>query len=190
MALLRIELRLQPSPTGERELARWPQAKFTPDFLVAASGQSRFELDDRLIGLGDDANQPLAVPADQLETSLLNFWLPDYTAGFALNLAQAALRLKTGERTSATAKFIDEALDLKLEKLPPSQNEATLPHLRVSFRYSAEVIGQVEAPLVLVMAEIGRTLQDFVVQLLSLNPHLVKQEDVRQLREMIAQLVN
>lgn len=194
MALLKIELRLKPGVKGQQELDGWPQESFTPDFIVAASGLARIELESKLIGVAADSQQPTATTTDHLHGKQINYWLPDYTAGFALNLGDAAASLKAKERNKVSAKFLDEPLELRLERIAADTKTGTAKSapdmLKISFLYSGETITEAKAPTVLVLAEIGRTLQDFMVQILDLNPLLADQKDVKHLREVISRIVS
>jgi hypothetical protein len=182
MALFRLELRLEPSPDGRRMLEGWPERAFRPDFAVAASGAARFELAGQLVAVAAGENEPLVVTTEQLRREPYNAWLPDYIAGFALNLAKAANQIKAAAVKKVNAKFLDEPLELSLV----ATGEA---NLKASLCYDGRPIAEGEGPAVLVLAEIGRALQDFVVQLLSLNPRLAEYAEVEQLRGLIAQLV-
>ncbi len=190
MALFKIDLRLKPALPGEQALLSWPQTPLSPDFLVIASGLARFELESKVIGISAGDSQPTATTADHLKSKEINYWLPDYTGGFALNLGDAALSLKKGQKTSVLARFIEEPLDLRFERLKPDEAAKKRPEsLKISFRFNGESVTETVAPASLVWAEIGRTLQDFVVQFLTLNPQLNDQKDVAHLRKVVSELV-
>lgn len=182
--MLKIELRLKPTATGKQELTDWPNATFSSDFIHATAGLARFELDNQIIGIMAEGNQLCATTTDHLSAKQINAWLPEYLAGLAFNLAEAALKLKaSGE--SQIAKFIDEPLRLQLEK-----DKNGLAMVAISFWHEQNKLAKSEVHQAVVMAEIGRTLQDFMVQLLQHNPRLSEQEDVKRLREQIGQLVS
>ena len=182
--MLKIELRLKPTATGKQALTDWPNTTFSPDFKHATAGLARFELDNQLIGIMADGNQPCATTTDHLNAKQINAWLPDYLGGLAFNLAEAALKLKTSGE-SQIAQFIDEPLRLQLEK-----DKDGLSMVAISFWHEQNKLAKSEVHQLVVMAEIGRALQDFMVQLLNYNPRLREQEDVKWLREQIVQLVS
>ena len=182
MALFRIDLRLKPAPDDEHKLAGWPEKELLPDFIVVTSGLARFELESRVVGTTAEGHQPTATTTDHLNSKQVNYWLPDYTGGFALNLANAALQVKKAGQTPVVAKFIDEPLELRLEKHGDHE-------LKVSFVYNAETVATAPVPTALVIAEVGRTLQDFVVQILTHNPRLAAQPDVARLQGLVGQLL-
>ena len=188
MALFKIELRLKPSPEGEQQLAEWPQKDFSPDFIVAASGLARFELESKVIGVTADGNQPVATTTDHLNTKQVNYWLPDYIGGLAISLGQAAVQLHTNEQTAMAARFVDEPLELRMEQLPTAEHGKPA-QWKISFRYNGESLTDTHVPAVLAVAEIARALQDLVVQLLTVNPALIEQPDVIRLKQQIEQLV-
>src|SRR6476659_5433085 len=119
MSLFRIDLRLKPDLNGDKVLAGWPEKALNPDFLVVSAGLARFELESKVIGVHNDDNQPTATATDHLNSKEINYWLPDYTGGFALNLGDAALNVKKGIKPSAVARFIEEPLDLRFERVKP-----------------------------------------------------------------------
>ena len=183
MTLFRVDLRLQPSPQGMPELTNWPDATFTPDFAVAASGSARFEFDGKVLGVAKDKNEPLLMPVEKLHGDAFNSWLPDYIAGFALNLAEAAAGIRQPSRSRSSAKFLDQPLELRLSRVGDAE-------IKVTFRYQTGVVAEGVGPAVLILAEIGRALQDFMVQLLSLNPRLAAYSEVVQLRKLIVQILS
>lgn len=182
MALFKIDLKLEPSPDGQRQLEGWPDTTFHPDFTVAASGSLYLEFTGKVAGVNVDG-ELTGLPLEKAEAETFNPWLPDYIAGFAFNLATAAVKIKGGVQEKASAKFLDEPVELRLQEF----GEATI---KVSLRYQAKTIAGYEGPKALILAEIGRALQDFMVQLLSLNPRLAEYEEVAQLRGLIAQIVS
>ncbi len=185
MALLKIDLRLDPAKEGGRELSLWPETSFTPDFAVAASGKARFELDGKLIAVAAGDREPIAVAASGLHGEPLDPWLPDYIAGFALNLAQAAAQIRSHAKAKTAARFLDEPLELRLER-----DKHDPQRLSLSIHFGSATIAKTEGSAVLLLAEIGRALQDFMVQLLNLNPRLSEYSEVVQLRGLIAQIVS
>ncbi len=188
MALFRIDLRLKPGPEGDKQLSGWPEEAFTPDFMVASSGLARLELESKVIGVSANSHQPTATTTDHLNAKQINYWLPDYTGGFALNLGKAALSLKNNTQRQATAHFIDEPMALHLEQEAQADPKAPAI-LKVSVVFNGESLTAAHVPAALVMAEIARCLQDFVVQLVSHNPRLADQSDVSQIRQFVGQLV-
>jgi hypothetical protein len=189
MALFKIDLRLKPDLTGEKALTGWPEKPLDPDFLVVSSGLARFELESKVIGISTGDSQPTATATDHLNSKEINYWLPDYTGGFALNLGDAALSVKKGQKQSALARFIEEPLDLRFERVKPVEDaKKHRENLKISFRFNGDVVTETIAPESLVWAEIGRTLQDFVVQFLILNPQLNEQKDVLHLRKLVSEL--
>lgn len=189
MALFKIELRLKPDLTGEKALSGYPEKPLDPDFLVVASGLARFELESKVIGISAGDSQPTATATDHIHNKEINYWLPDYTGGFALNLGDAALSVKTGTKPKARARFIEEPLDLQFERVKPLEDaRKQVENLKVSFRFNGEVITETIVPENLAWAEIARVIQDFVVQLLTLNPQLNEQKDVVHLRKLVGQL--
>jgi hypothetical protein len=189
MSLFRIDLRLKPDLHGDKVLAGWPGKPLNPDFLVVAAGLARFELESKVIGISEDANQPVATATDHLKPREVNYWLPDYTGGFALNLGDAALSVKKGTKLSALARFIEEPLDLRFERVKPLEDaQGRTENLKISFRFNGDTITETIVPENLAWAEIARTLQDFVVQFLTLNPQLADQKDVAHLRRLVSEL--
>ncbi|HEX2916077.1 MAG TPA: hypothetical protein VH186_35270 [Chloroflexia bacterium] len=186
MTLLRIDLRLKPAPQGLQELAEWPGRNFTPDFIVAASGLARFELDDKVMAVPVDSHGSRieSVNAAELDEQKYNPWLPDYIAGFALNLADATAAIKAKKKTQAHARFIDETLELILQSEPEEPGSLTL-----SFYHASKPVQSCKGPASLFYAEIGRSLQDLVVQLLNINPALSDYNDIERLRGWICQIV-
>jgi hypothetical protein len=191
MALFKIDLRLKPTLPGEKALLGWPQTPLDPDFLVVASGLARFELESKVIGISAGDNQPTATTTDHLRSKEINYWLPDYTGGFALNLGDAALSVKSGRKHSALARFIEEPLDLRFERIKPAEAVKNQPEsLKISFRFNGESVTETLVPESLAWAEIGRALLDFVVQFLILNPQLNDHKDVAHLRKVVSELVS
>jgi hypothetical protein len=191
MALFKIDLRLKPTLPAEQALKGWPHTPLSPDFLVVASGLARFELESKVIGVSAGDSQPTATATDHLSSKEINYWLPDYTGGFALNLGDAALSVKKGQKPAAPARFIEEPLDLRFERIKPDHPVKSTPaNLKISFRFNGESITEAVVPESLAWAEIGRSLQDFVVQLLTLNPQLNEQKDLVHLRKVVSELVN
>ncbi|MBN9387300.1 MAG: hypothetical protein J0I20_04545 [Chloroflexi bacterium] len=189
MSLFRIDLRLKPDLHGDKILAGWPEKPLNPDFLVVAAGLARFELESKVIGISEDANQPIATATDHLTSKEVNYWLPDYTGGFALNLGDAALSVKKGTKPSALARFIEEPLDLRFERVKPLEDaHGHTENLKISFRFNGDTVTETIVPENLAWAEIARSLQDFVVQFLTLNPKLGDQKDVAHLRKLVSEL--
>src|SRR4051812_931771 len=93
----RIELRLAPAEAGERELKSWPATEFSPDFAVATSGAIRIELAGEMIGTKDGKVMAVETRLAQRLQEDINFWLPDYLGGFALNMGRAVQQLREGE---------------------------------------------------------------------------------------------
>lgn len=188
MSLFRIDLRLKPDLNGDKALAAWPGQPLKPEFLVVAAGLARFELESKVVGVFDNANRPHATPTDHLDKET-NYWLPDYTGGFALNLGDAALSVKKGAKPSALARFIEEPLDLRFERVKPlADAKGQTENLKISFRFNGDTVTETVVPESLAWAEIARTLQDFVVQFLTLNPQLNDQKDIAHLRKLVGEL--
>ena len=189
MALFKIDVRLKPDLAGEKALAGWPDKPLAPDFLVVASGLARFELESKVIGISAGDSQPTATATDHLHSKEINYWLPDYTGGFVLNLGDAALSVKKGQNPAALARFIEDPLDLRFERVKPLEDaRKQVENLKISFRFNGDTITETIAPESLAWAEIARTIQDFVVQLLTLNPKLNEQKDVAHLRKLVSEL--
>ncbi len=182
MTIFRIDLRLAPAAESLAELKGWPTTKFTTDFAVAASGTAQFEFENHLAGVLPSQNQLQMVAREPKVPAHFKSQLPDYIAGFAFNLATAALKIKQSANTKASARFLDEPLELHLSR-------ANKPQITIGLYSDGKAVTQAEIPIALALAEIGRALQDFVVQLLNLNPRLAEHEEVARLREMIAQIV-
>jgi hypothetical protein len=191
MPLFKIDLRLKPDLTGEKALSGWPETSLSPDFLVVASGLARFELESKVVGISAGDSQPTATATDHLNSKEINYWLPDYTGGFALNLGDAALSVKTGRKQSALARFIEEPLDLRFERIKPAGNSKKHQEdLKISFRFNGETVTESLISENLAWAEIARAIQDFIVQLLTLNPQLNDQKDLAHLRKTVSELVS
>lgn len=189
MSLFRIELRLKPDLNGDKILAGWPEKPLNPDFLVVSAGLARFELESKVVGVRDNDNAPTATATDHLSSKEINYWLPDYTGGFALNLGDAAVAVKKGTKPSALARFIEEPLDLRFERVKPLEDaHGHTENLKISFRFNGDTVTETIVPESLAWAEIARTLQDFVVQFLTLNPKLNDQKDVAHLRKLVSEL--
>jgi len=178
----RIELRLAPSETGQRELKSWPATSFTPDFAVAASGTVRLELAGQMIGTKDHKLMSVETRLAQRLQEDINFWLPDYVGGFALGLGRALQTLR--ERApQSRAKFMDEPLALQFRRQSP-----TATTIMVGFEVDGKGIRMAEVPEAVLYAEASRALQAFRRQLLDLNPELARQQDVLELSQLIQKL--
>jgi hypothetical protein len=160
---LRIELKLEPNETGLEELKNWPDTDFSPDFIVASSGLARFEFGGKAVSAGSGE------------------WLPDYLGGLALNLARAAVSLWEGA-PQASARFVDEPVKLKFTRYGDGDV------IRVEIEMDdakIQEIGLLESQF---FDELRRTLDDFLEQLLQLNPSLRRQPDVKELETMLRRL--
>lgn len=183
MASFRLELRLNNAVTNKAELATWPNSQQNPDFLVATSGHVRLTLDNQIISLDKDANL-LALGKDSAEG-----WLPDYLGGFALNLANA-VRAARQELKVTNAKFIEEPVALRFERDTKDTTGAADDTLKITLTADGRTIKQAEVPLALALVEIGRSLQDFLVQLLTVNPRLYDHPEIKNLRQQIIRIIS
>jgi hypothetical protein len=177
----RIELRLAPAEVGEKELKNWPAANFTPDFAVAASGVVRIELAGQMIGAKDGKLMAVETRLAQRLQEDINFWLPDYVGGFALNLGRA-LQLLIEGKSQSKAAFIDEPLALYFRRQPSTGN------ILVGFESGEKGIRVADVTEKVLYAEVSRALQTFRRQLLDLNPRLARQQDVLELSQQIQKL--
>ena len=179
MSPFKIQLKLETSGPGLDQLRHWPAADFAPDFVVAAAGKVRFEFNGRPL-VAENGRLKLSSAVNPGQAG----WLPDYIAGFALNLGRAARRMKsrTETGTSAIAKFIGEPVELRLERVEAQIIAAEVRHDKAS-------IARLEAPAGLLLDEVGRALQDFYNQLLEVNPHLAAHPDVKTLYRKISELI-
>lgn len=178
----RIELRLAPAETGERELKSWPAAEFSPDFAVAASGVIRIELAGHMIGTRDGKIMAVETRLAQRLQEDINFWLPDYLGGFALNLGRGLQQLREGANHTQAA-FVDEPLVLHFRRNPANRN------VMVGFEFEKKGVRVAEVEEEALYAEVRRALQAFRRQLLDLNPELARQRDVLELNQQIQKLV-
>ncbi|MEI6044201.1 MAG: hypothetical protein WCS37_07400 [Chloroflexota bacterium] len=177
----RIELRLKPAEAGERELKNWPAVNFTPDFAVAASGVVRIELAGQMIGAKDGKLMSVETRFAQRLQQDINFWLPDYIGGFALNLGRALQILRDGKSLSK-ASFVDEPMVLQFRRQPSKGS------ILVGFEAEGKSIRAAEITEKTLYAEVSRALQTFRRQLLELNPELARQQDVLELTQQIQKL--
>ncbi|NWJ48474.1 MAG: hypothetical protein HXX08_21670 [Chloroflexi bacterium] len=165
-ALFKIELRLEPHVTGLQELENWPSSEFTPDFIVATSGSVRVEMN------GLAAN----VPAHSRDE-----WLPDYLGGFALSLGRAAQKMREGAHQSA-AHFVDEPVKLVFSR------SSVIGVIHIEIEAEGQKVAHVTLKDKAFYAEIRRSLDDFLHQLLQLNPSLVRQPDVSTIKTILKTL--
>jgi hypothetical protein len=192
MAQLRIEIRLAPSTEGKQELASWqPGTAFSPDFLVAASGTTCLYIGGKIIGGKKGANGLVAVTPDTPEADGLNSNLPDYTAGFAFGLAKAALDLKNRTKNSVNVKFVGEPIALRFTRDPQGTRAMDDDTVRLELSYNTEAVADAmtEIPLAEALAEIARSLLEFYLQLLRVNPQLRSYTEVAALREQISDIL-
>lgn len=177
----RIDLRLAPSPEGEQELKNWPDTKLTPDFAVAASGVVRIELAGQMIGSKDGNLMAVETRLAQRLQKDINFWLPDYLGGFALNLCHAVQSLREGKAQSKAA-FMDEPVLLHFRRQPASS------HIMVGFEAGGKGIRVSEVAEEALYKEVSRALTSFRQQLLDLNLRLELQPDVVELGQQLQKL--
>jgi hypothetical protein len=182
MTVFLMAFHLLPSQEGQRQLEGWPETTFTPDFAVAASGSVTIEFDNYQVG--DKKGWGIGIfHLTEADKDYFTPYLPDYLGGLALNLAKAAVKIKDPGQEKSSAKFLDEPMELLFTRI----NADTL---KVSLRYQGETIAETKGPKVLILAIIGSALQNFMVQLLTINPRLAEYEEVAQLRGLIAQIVS
>lgn len=174
-----IELRLEPNASGREALKNWPAAQITPDFIVATSGFLRLELDGQIPAV--KAGRVLVI-AKGIKEEEGNPWWPDYLGGFALNLGLAVLKLHTQAEQSRAA-FVDEPTALVFQRQPNTNL------ILVAFEPNGQRLLTALVPETELRSQIRRALQDFVTQLLSLNPKLASQPDVQELHRQIQALV-
>lgn len=177
----RIELRLAPSEEGERQLKNWPTTNFTPDFAVAASGVVRLELAGQMIGTKDGKVMAVETRLAQRLQEDINFWLPDYLGGFALNLGRAMQVLQNSGVESKTA-FVDEPLTIRFRRQPATKN------IIVGFEANGKGIRVAEVSENALYSEVLRALQTFRRQLLELNPELTHEQNMQELSQQIQKL--
>lgn len=183
MAVFRLEFKLNNAAVTKSELASWPNSQLTSDFLVATSGFVRLTFDNQIISL-NQAGGLITFDKESKEG-----WLPDYLGGLALNIANA-LRTTRQEIKPTTAKFVDSPTALQFERDTRDTTGAADDILIITLKAEGKAVKQVEVPMLLALVEITRSLQDFLVQLLTINPRLFDHPDVKVLRQQIIRIIS
>lgn len=173
-----LEFKLTPSEEGKSELQGWPAKKFSPDFAVAASGSLRVELAGQIVGTREGKVMAVETRLAHRLQEDINFWLPDYLGGFALNLGKAVQTLHEGALQSK-ANFMDEPTHFLFRRQPAGGK------ILVGLEMNGNGVRVAEVDEEELYQEIARALEDFRKQLLELNPKLAKEENIKALSEYI-----
>ncbi len=174
----RIELKLTPSKEGEKALKKWPAANFSPDFAVAASGVIRLELAGQMIGSREEKIMAVETRFALKLQEEINFWLPDFLGGFAVNLGRAIQTIHEGGLQSK-AGFMDEPSALLFRRQPTGSK------IMVGFEANGAGIRVAEVPEAELYREVARTLVDFRTQVLKINSKLAELRDLQEISSAI-----
>jgi hypothetical protein len=175
----RLRVRLDPRPEDRPVLQLYPAQPLWPDFVVVAAGSIALELAGRPICYRDGKLLPADAlpPTDQDSLELPEARIGDYVALFLLRLLEATIQIARGTGSGEQlACFGDNPACLALCR--------SGDRVRVAYRESPRgpdvaAAYPIERDL---RATIAAAVDDYVAQLLSLNPALASQPDVTSLR--------
>jgi hypothetical protein len=169
MSHFALRVRLDPAPGQRAQLAAYPADALWPDFAVVTSGALAIDLGNHAVAYRNGQLVPLPAGADDPAA-----WLPDYLGGFLPRLAAAVIHLRPGTLTSA--HLLDAPARLTFAQ---ARDEASVV---VGYHDLDQTIYTATLPPGAVRAVVAATLADFLAQLLTINPRLARQPDVRELR--------